>query len=74
MNAKWEDFLIKGSREGYCAVCGEKTDMIDITFEVYICSVQCSRSLWEEYVNTFSNIICNGVRPFAKQKRRDKNE
>jgi endogenous inhibitor of DNA gyrase (YacG/DUF329 family) len=53
-NTKYVEFegtaIIKGEKEHKCWHCGEKTVWFDSQFLVPLCSEECCRAKWDEYI------------------------
>jgi hypothetical protein len=42
--------MFKGTEEWICATCGECTLWVEPTFQAPVCSDECYKSLWDEYI------------------------
>lgn len=51
-----EDGIMRGHKISKCVVCGKPTQYIDIDFEVYVCSEECSKVYWDAYMNEIQEL------------------
>jgi hypothetical protein len=47
-----EDLLIKVQQSAPCTICGKKAHFVEISFESPICSPECAKQMWKQYVDT----------------------
>lgn len=43
--------LIKSSDHHSCFVCGKQTHWLDINFQAALCSLECEREAWSDYLD-----------------------
>ncbi len=47
-----EDILVPASKTAPCSICGKEAHYVEISFESPICSKECAKQMWKEYVDT----------------------
>ncbi|TCS94596.1 hypothetical protein [Hazenella coriacea] len=47
-----ENLLIPITKVEPCAYCGKEAHYVEISFETPICSPECAKQIWKEYVDT----------------------
>jgi len=49
-------FIIKGNKLAPCWHCKELTFWVDGNFQAYLCSEECQRAKWEEFIKAHSGV------------------
>ncbi|KFZ40133.1 hypothetical protein AYX07_12810 [Thermoactinomyces sp. AS95] len=47
-----EDILLPANKTAPCSICGKEAYYVEISFESPICSKECAKQMWKEYVDT----------------------
>jgi len=47
-----EDILIPAQEPAPCSICGKEAHYVEISFMSPICSTDCAKSMWKQYVDT----------------------
>lgn len=50
--------LIKTDEEQPCWNCNELTKWADINFQAYLCSEECERIKWQEFIEAYNKHTC----------------
>ena len=58
-----ENNIMVSPDEGSCFICKEFTNFVEINFECYLCSEECSEKLWQQYCTD-----CAGCPEYCQQE------
>jgi hypothetical protein len=47
-----EDLLVPAVETAPCSICGNEARYVEISFESPICSTDCAKRMWKQYVDT----------------------
>ncbi|SEM93715.1 hypothetical protein SAMN05444955_103262 [Lihuaxuella thermophila] len=65
-----ENLLVPASKTEPCSICGKEARFVEISFESPICSAECAKQMWKQYVDTQISRKYRAITDFAKSQDR----